>query len=134
MQKRTMGRSVSGEREGSGKGEELTHREVSSPSVERDGPNDEAYNCDTFGDGKMPGSLVEATGAGSPKDGDYAGEEIWRCHERAEFGQYSVCARLVYYTNSQRDLLILETQSLNDSRQEVLETICGKMHMLHENK
>lgn len=41
---------------------------------------------------------------------------------------------LVCYANSQRDLLILETQSLDDSRQEILESVRGKMHMLHEDE
>lgn len=60
---------------------EDTHGEVPRANVHGSASEDETQNGNCFGNGNVPGSLVEVTGGGGPEDGEATGDEVGRASE-----------------------------------------------------
>jgi hypothetical protein len=94
---------------------EDNHSEVLGTSVKGGKGENETEDSDCFCNSDVPSSLVETTRRPRPGDRDEASNEVGWASE------------------SQSDGLV-ETKSLDSSREEVLESISSKVHVLHEGK
>lgn len=91
---------------------ENDHGDIATGSTDVGASKTESKGGDTLGDGDMPRALVELARRPGDSDGDGTGNEVgWASQHK-------------------RDGLV-EAKSLDHSREEVLETICGKMHVGH---
>ena len=89
------------------------HRHVSTSHVEGRAGSHKSNHRDGLGDGDVPRSLVQLTRG--PRDGnrDGSGDEVGRAGERESDG-------------------LSKAKRLDDSGEEVLESVGGKMHVRHE--
>lgn len=94
---------------------EYDHSEVSRTGVERRRTEHETEDGHCFRDSDVPCSLVEFTGVVRPPDGDSTSNEVRRAGK-------SECN------------LLVESESLDGGREEVLETIGSQVHVLHESE
>lgn len=92
---------------------EDNHGEVPGAGVEGGAAQDEAEDGDGLGDGDVPGALVEFTGGSGPEDGDEAGNEVrWAGEDEGDGA--------------------VEAEGLDGGGEEVLESVGGQVHVLHE--
>jgi hypothetical protein len=94
---------------------EDNHGEVFSTSVQSGEGENETEDSDRFCNGDVPCALVETTRRPRPGDRDEASNEVGWASESESDG-------------------LVETKSLDSSREKVLEAISSKVHVLHEGK
>ena len=99
--------------DGVGADGENDHGEVLGACVQGSEGEDETEDGDRFRDRDVSGALVEATRRPRPGDRDETGNEVGRASEGKG--------------NS-----LVEVKGLNSSREEVLEAVGSKVHVLHE--
>ena len=94
---------------------EDNHGEVLCAHVQRRETKDKTKDGDSFGHSDMPCALVEATRRITVGDRTESGNEV----RRAGKGESDLC---------------VEFEGFDDGGEEVLESVCSKMHVLHESE
>jgi hypothetical protein len=94
---------------------EDNHGEVFSTSVQSGEGENETEDSDRFCNGDVPCALIETTRRPRPGDRDEASNEVGWASESESDG-------------------LVETKSLDSSREKVLEAVSSKVHVLHEGK
>ena len=91
------------------------HADISRSGVVNCEAEDETENCNALCAGDVPSSLVVSSGRPRPVNGDDTSDEVW-------WAGQSKCDGTV------------ETKTGNDRGEEVLESVGGQVHVLHEDE